>query len=63
MKYIGYACLALGGLLVALFLLKHLIVFLISGSPYLLKVGIIFVGVGLAALIASAFIKGKSEAD
>lgn len=59
MKYIGYGCLTLGGLLIALFLLKHLIVFLISGSPYLFWAGLILVILGIAAFILNAVIEGR----
>lgn len=62
MKLVGFLFLLLGGILVALYALYHIILFLISGSPLLIKGGILFIVIGVICLLGSALIeKGKGD--
>ena len=62
MKLAGFLFLIFGGVLVGLFFLYHLLLFLISGSPLLIKGGIFSLIIGVVILLISAFIdKNKDD--
>ena len=61
MKLAGLLFLILGGTLLILYVLYHLVVFLISGSPLLLKGGVLFVVLGFLLLLISAIIDKKRD--
>ena len=63
MKLIGFLFLILGGALIALFFLYHLVLFLISGSPLLIKGGILCVIIGIVVLLISAYIDKNKDDD
>jgi len=63
MKLIGFLFLILGGALIGLFFLYHLVLFLISGSPLLIKGGILCVIIGIVVLLISAYIDKNKDDD
>lgn len=63
MKLVGFLFLILGGVLIALFVLYHLVLFLISGSPLLIKGGILCVIIGIVILLISAYIDKNKDDD
>jgi len=61
MKLVGFLFLLLGGTCLALYILYHIVVFLISGSPLLLKGGVLFIVLGFIILLISSMLeKNKS---
>jgi 1,4-dihydroxy-2-naphthoate octaprenyltransferase len=61
MKLLGFLFLLLGGICLALYILYHIIVFLISGSPLLLKGGVLFIVLGFLILLISAMVEKKQS--
>ena len=61
MKLVGLLFLIFGGILLALYVLYHIVVFLISGSPLLLKGGVLFIILGFLILLIAAIIDKKRE--
>lgn len=62
MKLVGFILLSAGGVFLLLYILYHVFIFLISGSPLLLKAGILFIVLGFLFLIISA-IKDRTKKE
>ncbi|MBL7191146.1 hypothetical protein ISS30_05580 [bacterium] len=63
MKLIGFLSLLFGGALIALFVIKHLVLFLLSGSPLLVKGGILFIALGLIILLAAVLLERRKQTN
>ncbi|MBC8277236.1 MAG: hypothetical protein H8E46_03330 [FCB group bacterium] len=63
MKLLGFIFLLAGGFLLLLYTLYHILIFLISGSPWLLKAGILSLVLGFAFLIISSLKERRLKKD
>lgn len=63
MKLLGFVFLLVGGFLLLLYTLYHILIFLISGSPWLLKAGILCLVAGFTFLIVSSLKERRLRKD
>lgn len=63
MKLLGFVFLLAGGFFLLLYALYHVLIFLISGSPLLLKAGILFIILGFTFLVISSIKERKLKED
>jgi|GEM_PF-1948197 len=61
MKLIGFILLSAGMLFLLLYALYHIVVFLLSGTPWLLRAGVLFVILGFIFLLISALRDKKKK--
>ncbi len=61
MKLIGFILLSAGVLFLLLYALYHIVVFLLSGTPWLLRAGVLFSILGFIFLLISALRDKKKK--
>lgn len=61
MKLIGLIMVISGALCLVFYALYHIVVFLISGTPLLLKGGILFILVGFSLLVLAALLEKRRK--
>jgi hypothetical protein len=61
MKLIGFILVIAGSLCLVFYALYHIVVFLISGTPLLLKAGVLFIILGFVFLVVSALFEKRRK--